>query len=232
MSFGARAILGIFAAIFGIIMAAAAPNGDKAPFFYGFAALCFAISIACVAKGRVAQFCGGVIATGILSGGTLYLVSMLLHGDFVTGRRSDQSVVNALRFLGCFGLPSAIYIWRTRFGFASSQNSPTERLAVEYDEREVRVRVLERLEPAWNQSFEWSDVKRVCFKDEGAWHSDILFIYLKSRDVPVFVLVEARGGSEFVGALTDRGLFPEAVWRKAVAETSGGLHCWPPAENR
>ena len=99
---------------------------------------------------------------------------------------------------------------------------------VEFDEREVRVRVLERLEPTWNQSFEWADVERVCFKDEGLSRSDILFIQLKSRIQPVAVLTEAKGGSEFFGALAERDLFPEEVWREAVAETDGGMQCWPP----
>jgi hypothetical protein len=35
----------------------------------------------------------------------------------------------------------------------------------------------------------------------------------------------------FLGALCDKGLFPEAVWRKAVGDTSGGKHCWPRASS-
>lgn len=101
-------------------------------------------------------------------------------------------------------------------------------LAVEYDEAEVRVRVLERLQPDWNQSFRWCDVARVCFKDAGLYSSDVILVELAGRERPVTVLIEARGGDEFFGALTARGLFPEEVWRKAIRETGGATHCWPP----
>lgn len=49
-----------------------------------------------------------------------YFVSMLLHGPVATGRRSDESLVNSVLFLAVFGVPSAIYLWRSRFGFPSS----------------------------------------------------------------------------------------------------------------
>lgn len=105
-----------------------------------------------------------------------------------------------------------------------------ELLAVEFDAEEVRVMVLERLEKDWNQSFHWSDVERICFKDEGLSSSDILFIDIKGREKPVAVLTEARGGTKFFGELAERGLFPEEVWRKAMGETGGAMHCWPPKQ--
>lgn len=101
-------------------------------------------------------------------------------------------------------------------------------LAVEFDEVEVRVRVLERLEADWNQSFRWSEVVRVCFKDAGLYSSDVVFVEIAGRDRPVAVLTESEGGNEFLGALTERNLFPEAIWRKAIGETGGATHCWPP----
>jgi hypothetical protein len=42
-----------------------------------------------------------------------------------------------------------------------------ELLAVEYDDLEIRVLVLSQLEPGWNQTFRWVDIKRVCFEDGG-----------------------------------------------------------------
>lgn len=104
-------------------------------------------------------------------------------------------------------------------------------LAVEFDETEVRVRVLQRLETGWNQTFEWSNIKRVCFKDGGLWSSDIVYISLINPDVVKTVPTEARGGSQFFGALCDRGLFPEHVWRRAIGDTNGGMHCWPQESN-
>jgi len=103
-----------------------------------------------------------------------------------------------------------------------------ELLAVEFDDVEVRVRVLERLEADWNQSFRWAEVVRVCFQDAGLYSSDVVIVEIAGRERPVAVLTEAKGGNEFFGALTERGLFPEAVWRKAIGETGGATHCWPP----
>jgi hypothetical protein len=103
-----------------------------------------------------------------------------------------------------------------------------ELLAVEYDNDKVQVRVLECLDPAWNQTFRWADIMRVCFKDEGMWSSDSIFVVLHDREKPVVVPTEAKGGSVFFGELCDRGFFPEKIWRKAIGDTSGGMHCWPP----
>jgi hypothetical protein len=103
-----------------------------------------------------------------------------------------------------------------------------ELLAVEFDDNEVRVRVLDGLEPAWNQTFLWSDITRVCFKEEGLWSSDNLFLTLRGQEKVSVVPTEAKGGTEFFGALCERGLFPEEVRRKAIGDTSGGTHCWPP----
>ena len=100
-------------------------------------------------------------------------------------------------------------------------------LTVEFDEEVVRVRVLKELDPEWNQSFAWDDIKRVCFKDGGLWGSDIVYVSLKSVDVVRAVPTEAQGGHAFFGAVCERGLFPESVWRRAAGDTSGGMHCWP-----
>jgi hypothetical protein len=101
-------------------------------------------------------------------------------------------------------------------------------LVVEFDDVEVRVRVLERLGTEWNQSFRWADVVRVCFQDGGLYSSDVILVELKDCEKRVAVLSEAKGGNEFLGVLTQRGLFPEEVWRKAIGETGGAIHCWPP----
>lgn len=103
-----------------------------------------------------------------------------------------------------------------------------EQLLVEFDHEHVKVRVLERLPPEWNQAFRWADIKRVCYKDEGMTASDNLLLELRGREHVVVVPVEARGGQAFFDALCDRGLMPEPVRKKAMADTSGGVHCWPP----
>ena len=99
-------------------------------------------------------------------------------------------------------------------------------LSVEFDDREVRVRAMGKMDPAWNQTFEWSNIRRVCFKDGGMFGSDIIYISLKSPD-KVHTVLSMASGCDFFGALCDKGYFPEAVWRRAIAESSGGMHCWP-----
>jgi hypothetical protein len=116
MSFGARVLLAVFALLFGVLMIAVAPPTDKAPLFYAFGAFCIAIAVACVTSGRIAAFFGSLVASGILVMGLQYFASMFLHGPLATGRPSDQSLMNAALFFGVFGLPSAIYLWRARFG--------------------------------------------------------------------------------------------------------------------
>jgi hypothetical protein len=106
-----------------------------------------------------------------------------------------------------------------------------EQVSVSYDATEVRVLAAPGADSRWNQSFRWSNVRRVCFKDGGMLASDVIYISLKNPDTVMAIPTEARGGPEFFGALSERGLFPEAVWRKAVGDTSGGMHCWPPPES-
>lgn len=57
------------------------------------------------------------------------------------------------------------------------------------------------------------------------YSSDKISVELKGELKPVTVLTEGVGGSEFFGALTERGYFPAAVRRKAVGETGGATYC-------
>lgn len=102
-----------------------------------------------------------------------------------------------------------------------------ELLAVEFDEREVRVKVLAELEAEWNQTFTWDNIRRVCFKDGGMTSTDVVYVSLREPDRVCTIPTEAKGGHELFGALCEKGYFPEAVWRRAVGDTSGGLHCGP-----
>lgn len=111
---------------------------------------------------------------------------------------------------------------------SSRRRKPLDQLlAVEFDDREVRVRMLERVETASNQSFEWNNIRRVCFKDGGMFDSDRVFVSLREPDEVRTIPTEARGGAEFFGALCDKRYFPEHVWKRAVRETNGGMFCWP-----
>ena len=102
--------------------------------------------------------------------------------------------------------------------FLSRRPKPlSELLSVQFDDDGVKILVLDRLYPASNQDFAWGDIVRICFKDGGLYSSDFIIIQLRGREQPVVVPTEAAGGSEFPGALTERGYFPEEVgdarWR-------------------
>lgn len=117
--------------------------------------------------------------------------------------------------------------------FLSRRPKPlSELLSVQFDDVRVKLLVLDRLDPEWNQDFAWGDITRVCFKDEGLYASDSILVQLNGRERPVAVPSEAKGGSEFFGALTERGYFPEEVRRRAIGETGGGIHCWPPLDSK
>lgn len=88
--------------------------------------------------------------------------------------------------------------------------------------RHTRKRVTE-------ERFQWSNVRRVCFKDRGL-SSDVFFVFTSERPEPFMVPVEANGGDAFWRALRQRGLFPDAVSAAAVQSTDGGYHCWPEQE--
>jgi len=105
-----------------------------------------------------------------------------------------------------------------------------ELFEITFDDSIIKIRVSEELESASNQEIDWARIRRVCFKDGGMLSSDILYLSLDGPEQVVAVPTEAKGGSEFFGAICERGLLPEPVWRRAVGDTSGGLHCWPEGE--
>jgi uncharacterized membrane protein len=117
MSLFPRMLLTCVASLFGVMMIAIAPPTDKAAFFYAFGAFCLAIASACVTRGRVAEFFGSVIGVSVLAIGVWYVFRMFADGPMVSGSRSQPSLLNALLFAFTFSAPSALYVWRARFGF-------------------------------------------------------------------------------------------------------------------
>lgn len=89
-------------------------------------------------------------------------------------------------------------------------------MAVEYDDTTVRVKVLKRLEPEWNQTFRWIDVVHTCFRDGGISEPDMLLIYVHKRDQPVVVMMEAEGAAELLRALKSLGLFKQETLLNAM----------------
>jgi hypothetical protein len=116
MSLVPRLILAAISALFGVVMVLAAPPTDKAWFFYVFGGFCFAIAVACLVRGRAAQFFGSLVAAGIMVASIGYSALTLVGGEVTSGRRSQPSFLNSIGFLLAFGVPAAMYLWSARFG--------------------------------------------------------------------------------------------------------------------
>jgi len=116
MSLIPRLLLAAVAGLFGIMMVAIAPPTDKAVFFYIFGSFCIAIAVACVVRGRAAQFFGSLVSLGVLVAAAWYSVTTLFGGELVSGSRSQPSFLNSIGFLLMFGIPAAMYLRSARFG--------------------------------------------------------------------------------------------------------------------
>jgi hypothetical protein len=164
----------------------------------------------------------------------------LIDEFFLSGRpfaptpRSVASPWNSLLGFLAIGLPA---LWYTLFGKFSLRTSalsvgvtkPLDQwFFVTFDESVVRLRAQPPDGEPWEQSFPWGSITRVCFKDEGLWASDGIYVFTSVRPESFVVPTEASGGSEFLGAIVGRGLFPKDLLAKAVGSTDGGFYCWPP----
>jgi hypothetical protein len=232
MSLAARLLIAVAAGLSAAMMFlwASQAEADAALVSWLIGTFCLAVALACFLRGRAAQVLGGLIALGVLAAGVAYLASMLMHGPLVGSGRGGTSILQAALFLGVFGWPAALYLRNTRFGFAKPRGPLSEQLSIAFDDERVQLQTPDGNDERWNRRFAWPDIVRVCFRDAGAGHSDLLFIELRDAPDALVIPLEASGGAAFLGALTARGLFPEAVWRRALAETGGRTWCWPPHE--
>lgn len=224
--------IAISAVIFGL-MAATIPNGPSSPhpvITYGVAVWCFAIAGACLTKNRLGNFFSSIVATGVVIGCLLNLVRTVDAVSTTSLLTSGLDLAIAILALMSFGWAAAKHIRSVRFGYVVPPLSLDEQISVDFDGTAFHVHHHDGEAPPSSERFEWKDVTRVCFVDEGIHHSDLLFIEIRRREKPVLVPLEGAGGTEFFGKLCDSGLFPEEVSLKAVRETGGRAHCWPPHE--
>lgn len=103
---------------------------------------------------------------------------------------------------------------------------------VTFDETSIMTKANPPGKESWEQSFKWGSIIRVCFKDEGIFASDSLYIFTTERSEAFVIPTEASGGEKLFGILAERGFFPEEIWRKAITSTDGGVYCWPPIDEK
>lgn len=103
---------------------------------------------------------------------------------------------------------------------------------VTYDETKVLINAAPPGRNAWEETFTWSSIVRVCFKDEGPYQSDGIYVFTTQRPESYVVPTEASGGDAFFGALVGKGFFPAELMGKAITSTNGGVYCWPALEEQ
>src|SRR5208337_276878 len=110
------------------------------------------------------------------------------------------------------------------------KNVKFECLSVDWDDATVRIRMSDGSASDWDRDFQWCDIARVCFKDEGIALADTLFVELRGQKKLAVIPMEAQRGTEFLDELVKRGLFPNDAFAKAIRSVTGGTYCWPPIE--
>ena len=108
----------------------------------------------------------------------------------------------------------------------------SEWFTVKFDDIRVMMSAQPPGNQAWEQSFLWSDVIRICFKSEGLLASDGVYVFTSKRPESFVIPIEANGGAEFWSEVLERGLFPPDLAIKAAALPEGALSCWPAVERR
>ncbi len=82
----------------------------------------------------------------------------------------------------------------------------------------------------WSERLLWADVNRVCLETESGFEgSDRIYVFTRARPESWVIPTEAKGGSELLFALCDRGLFKHELVIEATTKGEG-LFCWPPPD--
>jgi hypothetical protein len=102
-----------------------------------------------------------------------------------------------------------------------------EWFVVSHDHERVTLRVSPPHGEAWEASFLFADIVRVCFEAEGLFGSDRIYVFVRGRDASYVIPTEAVGGSALWGELIERHLFDAKLAISAAGAEEGSLLCWP-----
>ena len=73
--------------------------------------------IACLASGRLRQFCGSIIGVALFLLSAWLLYTQVLSGHVLSSGPGDPSLLSSILFLIAFGIPGISYTIKVRFGF-------------------------------------------------------------------------------------------------------------------
>lgn len=89
--------------------------------YFAFGMFCSLIALACFTWGRGRQFIGSCIGIIIFALACWYLIAEFSGGIIISGKRSEPSILNAILFMGAFGVPGITYTFFARFGFRKNE---------------------------------------------------------------------------------------------------------------
>jgi hypothetical protein len=112
---------------------------------------------------------------------------------------------------------------------SSSKPIPlSEWFSVSSDDERVTISARPPQGEAWEQSFLWMEIERICFKAEGLLASDGIYVFTSQRPESFVIPTEAKGGSEFWAKVIDLGLFSADLAIQVMSAPEGTVLCWPP----
>ena len=115
-----RVLLGLVSGGFGLAMFSMSPPTEESLYFYAIAVFCVSTSCACFFSGRVRKFFGSIVGLILFSASIGYITNQALGGPLFSAR-SEQSLVNAIIFTICFGVPGISYVLKARFGLVPNK---------------------------------------------------------------------------------------------------------------
>ena len=98
--------------------------------------------------------------------------------------------------------------------------------SVHWDEEYIYRAVSPPGEEAWNDSFKWADIERICFEATDYMYSDDIYIFTTERPESYVIPIEAKGGSALWDLILSKKLFDAELAIKAATSTEG-TYCWP-----
>jgi hypothetical protein len=110
-----RILLGSITGLFGIVMILIAPEMNKPNGIYMFGAFCLIIFVMCITTGKIRNYLGRVIGLIAFGLSVWYFIGQLGHGDFLSDKRSEPSIINAILFFFAFGLPGIWFAIKGKF---------------------------------------------------------------------------------------------------------------------
>ena len=122
-----RILLGSVSGLFGVVLLFFGIHGFTHAVenwfgYFAFGLFCALIALASFTWGRVRQCIGSCIGIIIFGLACWYLIAEFSGGVMISGKRSEPSILNAILFMGAFGVPGLTYTLFAKFGFRKVEN--------------------------------------------------------------------------------------------------------------